>query len=141
MAQMNMIEAIRSAHDVMMERDSSVVVLGEDVGIDGGVFRAARRAGRRHRGLGQRLRSMHAARPGGGAGHGQVLGSRSTCGLSSPRPVDRIERSLDALKAEIGPFFPRAGGPFPLQKIPGAAVRARPLDISSKRCGDQSSMP
>ena len=39
MAQMNMIEAIRSAHDVMMERDSSVVVLGEDVGYFGGVFR------------------------------------------------------------------------------------------------------
>ena len=32
MARMNMIEAIRSAHDVMMERDPSVVVLGEDVG-------------------------------------------------------------------------------------------------------------
>ena len=28
MAQMNMIEAIRSAHDVMMERDPTVVVLG-----------------------------------------------------------------------------------------------------------------
>ena len=39
MAQMNMIEAIRSAHDVMMERDPSVVVLGEDVGYFGGVFR------------------------------------------------------------------------------------------------------
>ena len=39
MAQMNMIEAIRSAHDVMMERDASVVVLGEDVGYFGGVFR------------------------------------------------------------------------------------------------------
>ena len=39
MAQMNMIEAIRSAHDVMMDRDPSVVVLGEDVGYFGGVFR------------------------------------------------------------------------------------------------------
>ena len=39
MAQMNMIEAIRSAHDVMMEKDSTVVVLGEDVGYFGGVFR------------------------------------------------------------------------------------------------------
>ena len=39
MAQMNMIEAIRSAHDVMMERDPTVVVLGEDVGYFGGVFR------------------------------------------------------------------------------------------------------
>jgi 2-oxoisovalerate dehydrogenase E1 component beta subunit len=37
---MNMIEAINSAHDVMMERDPDTVVLGEDVGYFGGVFRA-----------------------------------------------------------------------------------------------------
>ena len=29
---MNMIEAINSAHDVMMERDPDTVVMGEDVG-------------------------------------------------------------------------------------------------------------
>jgi 2-oxoisovalerate dehydrogenase E1 component beta subunit len=40
MARMNMIQAINSAMDVMMERDSSVVVMGEDVGYFGGVFRA-----------------------------------------------------------------------------------------------------
>ena len=36
---MNMIEAINSAMDVMMERDPDVVVMGEDVGYFGGVFR------------------------------------------------------------------------------------------------------
>ena len=36
---MTMIEAIRSAMDVMMERDEDVVVFGEDVGYFGGVFR------------------------------------------------------------------------------------------------------
>ena len=40
MSKMNMIEAINSAHDVMMERDPNTVVLGEDVGYFGGVFRA-----------------------------------------------------------------------------------------------------
>ena len=40
MTVMNMIQAINSAHDVMMERDSGVVALGEDVGYFGGVFRA-----------------------------------------------------------------------------------------------------
>jgi 2-oxoisovalerate dehydrogenase E1 component beta subunit len=35
-----MIEAIRDAMDVMMGRDDSVVVFGEDVGFFGGVFRA-----------------------------------------------------------------------------------------------------
>ena len=36
---MTMIQALRSAHDVMMERDDNVVVFGEDVGYFGGVFR------------------------------------------------------------------------------------------------------
>jgi 2-oxoisovalerate dehydrogenase E1 component beta subunit len=39
MARMTMIEAIRSALDVSMERDDNVVVFGEDVGYFGGVFR------------------------------------------------------------------------------------------------------
>ena len=37
---MNMIEAINSALDIMLERDQSTVILGEDVGYFGGVFRA-----------------------------------------------------------------------------------------------------
>jgi 2-oxoisovalerate dehydrogenase E1 component beta subunit len=39
MPRMSMIEAIRSAMDVSMERDETVVVFGEDVGYFGGVFR------------------------------------------------------------------------------------------------------
>jgi 2-oxoisovalerate dehydrogenase E1 component beta subunit len=39
MAVMNMIQALNSAHDVMMKRDDSIVVMGEDVGYFGGVFR------------------------------------------------------------------------------------------------------
>jgi len=37
---MNMIQAINSALDVLMERDPDIVVLGEDVGYFGGVFKA-----------------------------------------------------------------------------------------------------
>jgi 2-oxoisovalerate dehydrogenase E1 component beta subunit len=40
MSKMNMIEAINSAMDVTMGRDSDVVVFGEDAGYFGGVFRA-----------------------------------------------------------------------------------------------------
>jgi pyruvate dehydrogenase E1 component beta subunit len=36
---MNMVQAINSALAMEMERDPSVVILGEDVGLDGGVFR------------------------------------------------------------------------------------------------------
>jgi 2-oxoisovalerate dehydrogenase E1 component beta subunit len=39
MAHMNMVQAINSALDIMLERDPRVVVLGEDVGYFGGVFR------------------------------------------------------------------------------------------------------
>ena len=39
MASMTMIQAIRSAMDVMLARDDNVVVFGEDVGYFGGVFR------------------------------------------------------------------------------------------------------
>ena len=37
---MNMIQAINSAHKVMMARDPDIVVFGEDIGYFGGVFRA-----------------------------------------------------------------------------------------------------
>ena len=37
---MNMIQAINSAMDVLMDRDPDVIVMGEDVGYFGGVFRA-----------------------------------------------------------------------------------------------------
>ena len=40
MAVMNMIEAINSGLETMMERDENVVIMGEDVGYFGGVFRA-----------------------------------------------------------------------------------------------------
>ncbi len=40
MARLTIVEAVRDALDVEMGRDSSVIVLGEDVGVDGGVFRA-----------------------------------------------------------------------------------------------------
>ena len=39
MAAMNMVQAINLALREEMERDPSVVCLGEDVGVDGGVFR------------------------------------------------------------------------------------------------------
>ena len=40
MVKMNMIQALNSAMDVMMDRDPDVLTFGEDVGFFGGVFRA-----------------------------------------------------------------------------------------------------
>ncbi|HKX90627.1 MAG TPA: alpha-ketoacid dehydrogenase subunit beta, partial [Sphingopyxis sp.] len=45
---MNMIEAINSAMDVMLERDPNTVVMGEDVGFFGGVFRATAGLQKKH---------------------------------------------------------------------------------------------
>jgi 2-oxoisovalerate dehydrogenase E1 component beta subunit len=39
MARMNMVQALNSALDVMLHRDPNVLILGEDVGYFGGVFR------------------------------------------------------------------------------------------------------
>ncbi|MDE2305445.1 MAG: alpha-ketoacid dehydrogenase subunit beta [Gammaproteobacteria bacterium] len=39
MAQMNLVQALNSAMDVMLGRDPSVVLMGEDIGYFGGVFR------------------------------------------------------------------------------------------------------
>jgi len=47
-ARMNMIQAINSALDVMMARDPSVIVMGEDVGYFGGVFRATAGLQKKH---------------------------------------------------------------------------------------------
>jgi pyruvate dehydrogenase E1 component beta subunit len=38
MARMTMVQALNLALRQEMERDDSIVVLGEDVGVDGGVF-------------------------------------------------------------------------------------------------------
>ena len=48
MASMSMIQALRSALDVMLARDERVVVYGEDVGYFGGVFRCTEGLQARH---------------------------------------------------------------------------------------------
>ncbi len=45
---MNMIEAINDALDIMMTRDPDVVIMGEDVGYFGGVFRATAGLQKKH---------------------------------------------------------------------------------------------
>ncbi|MEL9914367.1 MAG: alpha-ketoacid dehydrogenase subunit beta, partial [Thermoplasmatales archaeon] len=39
MSEINMVQALNSTLDVIMEKDERVVLLGEDIGRDGGVFR------------------------------------------------------------------------------------------------------
>ena len=39
MTNMNMIQSLNSALDIMLDRDPDVIIFGEDVGYFGGVFR------------------------------------------------------------------------------------------------------
>jgi len=48
MTAMNMVQALNSALDVMLERDGSVLIFGEDVGFFGGVFRVTEGLQQRH---------------------------------------------------------------------------------------------
>ena len=42
MARLNMVESLNLALDQVMDADPSVVVMGEDVGVNGGVFRVTK---------------------------------------------------------------------------------------------------
>jgi 2-oxoisovalerate dehydrogenase E1 component beta subunit len=48
MAQMNMVQALNSAMDTMLGRDPAVVILGQDIGYFGGVFRVTDGLQRKH---------------------------------------------------------------------------------------------
>ncbi len=111
MTRMNMIEAINSAMDVAMAADPNVIVLGEDVGFFGGVFRAT--AG---------LQAKH--------GKTRVFDTPITeCGIIGVavgmaaygmRPVpeiqfaDYIYPALDQLVSEAARLRYRSAGEFPM---------------------------
>jgi 2-oxoisovalerate dehydrogenase E1 component beta subunit len=111
MPRMNMIEAINSAMDVAMAADANVIVLGEDVGFFGGVFRAT--AG---------LQAKH--------GKTRVFDTPITeCGIIGVavgmaaygmRPVpeiqfaDYIYPALDQLVSEAARLRYRSAGEFPM---------------------------
>ncbi|MEE8427149.1 MAG: alpha-ketoacid dehydrogenase subunit beta [Woeseiaceae bacterium] len=109
MAQMNMIEAIRSALDVVMERDSNVVVLGEDIGYFGGVFRCTE-------GLQQKYgehRVIDAPIAEGG-----IIGAAIGMGVNGLRPVaeiqfaDYIYPGFDQVVSELARLRYRSCGEF-----------------------------
>ena len=109
MAQMNMIEAIRSALDVVMGRDSDVVVLGEDVGYFGGVFRCTDGLQRKY----GEHRVIDAPIAEGG-----IIGAAIGMGLNGLRPVaeiqfaDYIYPGFDQIVSELARIRYRSGGDF-----------------------------
>ena len=82
MAQMNMIQAIRSALDVVMDKDPNVVILGEDVGYFGGVFRCTDGLQRKY----GEHRVIDAPIAEGG-----IIGAAIGMGVNGLRPVAEIQ--------------------------------------------------
>ncbi len=109
MAQMNMIEAIRSALDVVMQKDANVVVFGEDVGYFGGVFRCTDGLQRKY----GEHRVIDAPIAEGG-----IIGTAIGMGVNGLRPVveiqfaDYIYPGFDQIVSELARIRYRSGGDF-----------------------------
>jgi len=108
-AQMNMIEAIRSALDVTMDRDPNVIVLGQDVGYFGGVFRCTDGLQRKfgeHRVIDAPI------------SEGGIIGAAIGMGVNGLRPVaeiqfaDYIYPGIDQIVSELARIRYRSAGEF-----------------------------
>ena len=109
MPQMDMIEAIRSALDVTMERDPTVVLMGEDVGYFGGVFRCTDGLQRKY----GEHRVIDAPIAEGG-----IIGTAIGMGVNGLRPVpeiqfaDYIYPGFDQIVSELARLRYRSCGEF-----------------------------
>lgn len=109
MAQMNMVEAIRSALDVMLDKDPNVIILGEDVGYFGGVFRCTDGLQRKfgeHRVIDAPI------------AEGGIIGAAIGMGINGLRPVaeiqfaDYIYPGFDQIVSELARIRYRSSGDF-----------------------------
>ena len=109
MATMNMIQALNSAMDVMLERDPNVLIFGEDVGYFGGVFRATEGLQKKH-GLTRCFDTP--------IGEGGIIATAIGMGAYGLRPVveiqfaDYIYPAFDQLVSEAARLRYRSAGDF-----------------------------
>ena len=110
MTTMNIIQAVNSALRIEMERDSSVVILGEDVGKFGGVFRAT--SGLYDTFGADRVIDTPLAESG-------IIGAAIGMALYGLRPVPEIQfvdfifPAFDQIVNELAKFRYRSGGQYP----------------------------
>jgi 2-oxoisovalerate dehydrogenase E1 component beta subunit len=109
MAQKNMIQALHSAMDCMLERDPNVVLMGQDIGYFGGVFRVTEGLQRKygeHRVLDTPI------------AEGGILGAAIGMGVNGLRPVAEIQFSdyiypaFDQIVSELARLRYRSAGTF-----------------------------
>jgi 2-oxoisovalerate dehydrogenase E1 component beta subunit len=109
MPQMNMIQALNSAMDIMLGRDPNVVILGEDVGYFGGVFRVTDGLQRKYGE--QRVLDTPIA-------EGAIVGAAIGMGVNGLRPVaevqfaDYIYPACDQIFSELARLRYRSAGEF-----------------------------
>lgn len=109
MTTMNMIQALNSAMDVMLTRDPNVLILGEDVGYFGGVFRATEGLQKKH-GLTRCFDTP--------IGEGGIVAVAIGMGAYGLRPVveiqfaDYIYPAFDQLVSEAARLRYRSAGEF-----------------------------
>src|SRR5882672_9339416 len=110
MPTMNIIEAVRSALQTQMRADPRVVVLGEDIGKFGGVFRAT--SGLYDEFGGDRVIDTPLSETG-------IIGSAIGMALYGLRPVPEIQfqdfiyPAFDQIVNELAKFRYRSGGQYP----------------------------
>ncbi|MEL7023333.1 MAG: alpha-ketoacid dehydrogenase subunit beta [Pseudomonadota bacterium] len=109
MAKMNMIQALNSAMDIAMDRDPNVVVMGEDVGYFGGVFRCTEGLQRKygeHRCIDTPI------------AEGGIVGTAIGMAVNGLRPVaeiqfaDYIYPGFDQIVSELARIRYRSAGDF-----------------------------
>jgi 2-oxoisovalerate dehydrogenase E1 component beta subunit len=124
MSTMNMIQAVRSGLEVMLERDPNVCVFGEDVGYFGGVFRATQ--GLQQRFGPQRVFDTPLA-------EGGIVAVAIGMGMNGLRPVPEIQFSdymfpgFDQITNELAKLRYRSGGewsaPVTIRAPSGGGIR------------------
>jgi len=107
--QMNMIQALNSAMDIMLARDPSVIIMGEDVGYFGGVFRSTDGLQRKY-GEHRVIDSPIA--------EGGIIGAAIGMGVNGLRPIaeiqfaDYIYPGFDQIASQLAKLRYRTGGDF-----------------------------
>lgn len=148
MAAMNMVQALNSAMHVMMERDPNVVILGEDVGYFGGVFRCTE---------GLQAKYGEARVIDAPIAEGGIVGCAIGMGVHGLRPIaemqfaDYIYPGFDQIVSELARLRYRTAGdffaPVTIRAPCGGGIRGgqthsqSPEGIFTHVCGLKVAMP
>src|ERR1700759_5154257 len=109
MPNMNMVQALNSAMDIMLQRDPRVVILGEDIGYFGGVFRV-------NDGLQRKFGEHRVLDP--PIAEGGIIGAAIGMGVNGLKPVaeiqfaDYIYPGFDQVVSELARLRYRSAGEF-----------------------------